>query len=199
MIGVDDDVMSAERGAALVETALMAPFLLLLTLGVVEVGVAWQKQTTVQYASRAAAVAGFAAGNTPDHDAQMIQALMRDLRGRGVDEVDWMVVFDADRYDEVPVRCLTPEAMRDGGVDGVCVTYPTSVVDEVAAGGATFSGSCSNRPDRRWCATDRLKSRGWKVGVGFSATEQSLTRFVPGFDQYTVADTVIIKEQARHG
>ncbi|MFV0257107.1 MAG: TadE/TadG family type IV pilus assembly protein [Acidimicrobiales bacterium] len=190
--------MAGERGAALVETALVAPLLLLLTLGVVEVGVAWQKQTTVQYASRAAAVAGFAAGNSIDHDGQVIQALMRDLRGRGVDQVDWVVIFDGDRYQEVPDRCISTGAMNAGGVSGICATYPTSVVNQVADGAMTFDGRCAVRPDRRWCATTRLKPGGWKVGVGFSATQRSLTGGVPGFDRYTVADTIIIREQARH-
>jgi TadE-like protein len=64
-----------ERGASLLEFALVAPVLLLLTFGAFEYGMFFKDYLTVSNTTRAGARVGSAAGSSADADYQILQAV----------------------------------------------------------------------------------------------------------------------------
>ncbi|MFV0260385.1 MAG: TadE/TadG family type IV pilus assembly protein [Acidimicrobiales bacterium] len=191
--------MRSERGSALVETALILPVLVLLTAAVVDFGTAWQKRAATEESARVAAVTGFATGDAPNHDEKVVQALWRDLYGRNVSGLEWIVIFDGDRYGSVPPVCTTRSAIKAGGVNGVCTAYSPAAIASIVDGTAVFDDTCADNPDRRWCSPRRSVPGGWTVGISYSIRQDATTRVLPFFQRYTIHQTVVITEHPRNG
>lgn len=85
------------RGQGLVEMALVLPFLLVLTLGIVDVGVLIADQYNILYSTREAARVGAAgACFDPNPDYGIVQRVAAVLRNKPVGDIGPIDVFKAD-------------------------------------------------------------------------------------------------------
>ena len=71
-----------ERGASLVEFAVIAPLLFVLLFGIVEMGLAFRDRLTVSSAVSAAARIGSVVGTEPEADFATLQAITAGLNGQ---------------------------------------------------------------------------------------------------------------------
>lgn len=113
-----------ERGTALVETALIAPLLLLLIFGTVEWGFVFRDSLTVANSARAGARAAASAGNDPLADLRVIRAV--EGASGTLEGIEKIVVFKANSASSsVPAACKASTT----GVDGLCNVY---TADDIA-------------------------------------------------------------------
>lgn len=83
------------RGQGLVEMAMVLPFLLVLTLGIVDVGVLIADRYNVLYSTREAARVGSANACFRD-DNSVLQRVASGLRNKAVEDIGHIFVYQAD-------------------------------------------------------------------------------------------------------
>lgn len=120
----------SDRGAALLELALVLVPLLLLAFGTAEMGVAWVAQNRVEGATSTAARIGSAAGAQPDADVRILVALRSALPEKALAELDRVVVFKpSGSSGQVPSGCIKDVgSSSQAGVPGSCNTYTGATV-----------------------------------------------------------------------
>ena len=64
------------RGATMVEAALIFPLMILLTVSLLELGLAFKDFLTVSFTARDAARVGSLAGNDPEADCHIVQSIV---------------------------------------------------------------------------------------------------------------------------
>jgi len=88
-----------ERGASLVEFALIAPLLLLLLFGIIEFGFAWRDKIVVGNAVQTSTRVGAALGNDIDVDLFILESATQgvsNLSGGGADLVSHVDIFEVN-------------------------------------------------------------------------------------------------------
>lgn len=124
-----------ERGAALVEFALIATFLLLLCFGIFEMGTAWSKSQLVTQAARSGARSGSQTGQNVASDEAIVQSVEAALGNSGAN-LERIVIYKAsDPNGAMPPGCDTAAYP---GVAGLCSVYDAS---HYANYGAWINGS----------------------------------------------------------
>lgn len=171
-----------DRGAVLVEFALVAPVLVLLLLGVFEYGNAWKQvgaaERLVQQAGRT--VSSQANSRFADYETlRAIDTSVANLRGFDVTRV---VIYKATAADgKVPSACLTASQ------GGLCNRYVGSVLSSASM--AAFPGGSSTNPtcaggsaDGAWCPVNRDRSSTTpdRVGVHVTFSYTPVTGLLPG-------------------
>jgi hypothetical protein len=141
---------AVERGQAVVETALILPILLLIVLGTLEFGLAFDHNLTLEYATRegartAAALAngggplGCGSGQSPNRDnvdPSIIAAVERVLSSPGspvrLEEIPEIRIFkaDADGREFGPVNVWTYDQGMGPVVDGVQLDFKPNPVQQ---------------------------------------------------------------------
>lgn len=157
-----------ERGAAIVEFALVTAVLFTLIFGLIEGGLLVRANNNVESSTDEAARRGAIAGSSTSADWMVLQQ----LRVRGllaVTDVKYVVIYKADSSTSVP-----SESCRTGvPVNGECNVYQQSDFDlSSSAFGCSDPGL-----DANWCPTDRAESAGGfeYIGVWVDATHRGLT------------------------
>lgn len=172
-----------DRGASVVEAALVVPLVLLLLGGVVDVGFAMVKANDAAAAVRVAAQAGAREGAASDADWAIVEAIANSADNAEL-VVDTVVVYAVGPGDPgtPPAQCLTATARTDRGVHGVCNVYTGALLDQVVDGTLSRdefrTGAChgglsqtaappdpddANR-DGEWCP-ERRTTRSRSIGV----------------------------------
>jgi hypothetical protein len=151
-----------DRGAAIVEFALIVPILTLLAFATAEIAFASVAENRVQNAVAQAARVASSSGKEREADASVLLAVKASLPADQLANLDRVVVFRANAADvTVPTACANLTVGQDGGSSGqACNSYSgdtvralTSITDP-GFGGAT----CSGTKDRFWCPLDRKDS-----------------------------------------
>lgn len=197
------------RGAALVEFALVLPLLIALFIGIVDFGEAWFNSTSVQTGVRSASVVGFDAGNEDfQHDRLVIDSIIRELDGRGFDEIVGISIYDADNPD-ISDTCFDIDGSElISGVEGQCNIYGAEPLSKMAdgdfAGTRQFDAACTDgQAGSWWCYRDRGKvapggapiaEPTFNVGVQVTVRAEALIGFFPFFQEYTLTKTSVIPE-----
>ncbi len=190
-----------ERGAALVEFAIVLPILIGLFGAVIDFGDAWFTSTSVQSGVRNASVVGFDAGVDYDHDYRVVRSVMDELDNRGIETINRVVIYDPSAFTgDLPAGCYA--TAETGGVAGVCNSYSGAFLERVANGTARdefVAGNCASSADSSWCATTRGGGLGtaFNVGVEVSVSHSALIGFMPFFQEYDIAKSSVISEIAR--
>lgn len=166
----------SERGATLVEAALVTPLLFMLVFGVIEFGTAWFHRSAVEDMSAVGARAGSVAGNDAVADFSILQAVRRATADTGA--VTVVVVYRASAPgDPLPDACRTASVVNTTTVRG-CNRY---VAADLALGADRFGCTGGAARDTAWCpATRRTALQGTKgppdyVGVYVETHHQSAT------------------------
>ncbi len=180
-----------ERGASLVEAALIAPLFLLIIFFILEMGLVFRNSLTTDNASREGARAASAKGNESDADYFVLRTVQHGLEAMGLEEVEYVVVFEASG----PNSSL-PDACKTGSVSNLCNHYTVSdffaELDD-AAGNDTGNFRCGTR-DSSWCPTTRetsLSAGTDYIGVHVATKHEYVTgMFGSGM---TLGETTILK------
>ena len=108
------------RGQALVEFALLLPLVMLILIGIVEFGRAWQAKQTLTDAAREGARAAVVGNDQYTNDT--VQAKVKQMiKGAGFDSASATVTYEFNACRFSP--CDTPY-LGTGDVTGVVVTMP---------------------------------------------------------------------------
>ena len=95
-----------EAGLALIETAIVAPFLILLVLGIWEFSNGWQSNLTVQTSVRAGARTGSGLGNDRAADYAVLQAVKAGMTDFSTSDIQTVVVYKASAAERRPAAGL---------------------------------------------------------------------------------------------
>lgn len=152
-----------ERGAILVEFAIIIPVLMGLICATVDLGYGWRASITVANSARSGARVGSSQGIATGADYAILTAVATSLGSVPVTEIDAIVVFkSASVTGGLPLTCpLSATNRTNRGVAGVCNIYQQADVVNVLANPATaqatyFSGLCTGtRIDKKWCPATR--------------------------------------------
>lgn len=156
----------SQRGAVLVETAMVLPFLMVIVLGVLDVGLAWRASMTVTSATRAGARVASNMGIDWDADRQTLLAIGAGLGRIPASQIERVVIYRSTSADgAVPAACLTATALSSGGnASARCNVYRGSDVANVAS--LSFPTSCSGR-HQFYCPSSRVNSQATSTGLDF--------------------------------
>ena len=79
---------ASQRGATLVEAALVLPIMIMLMISLLELGMLFRDLLTVSYTAREAARVGSLAGNDPEADCDIMQSVVTAFGPTDVDGID---------------------------------------------------------------------------------------------------------------
>lgn len=147
-------VVHDERGAAMVELAVMLMLLAIIAFGVVEFGSAWNRKLQVETAARSGARVGSSLGNTRLADYGLLQATRSALNDIGLDNVDYVIVFKSTATDgSLPSGC---DGSSPASQTGACNVYTGAYLKTMSQADFTGTTSCTGAsPDRFWCPIGR--------------------------------------------
>jgi hypothetical protein len=168
-----------DRGASLVELALVLPFLLLLGLGTSELGFAWvahdRAQTSGAQAARVAAVSG----SRLQTDRDILLALQVSLPPDLLAKLDRVVIFKpASASGAVPTGCIKAAGNTSETGNASCNTYTGATVRSVTATSMIRFGGGATAVDRYWAPVtrkDTLAGPPDYIGVWLRTTHENLT------------------------
>lgn len=109
-----------DRGATLVEAAIVMPLLMLIIFGILEMGMLFRNYLSVTQLTRDGARAASAYGRDYDADFRTISAIKNTVDVITSGDVKRVVIFDATQGREdarVPAKCLTADPTIPGSVN----------------------------------------------------------------------------------
>lgn len=181
---------SSESGASLVEVSVVLPLLILLAVGLAEVGFLVIDYITVTNAARSGARTGAAAADDPDADQAILEVVEEDICNLRFSD-----------FTTVIIRVY--EAEDDGSVPDP----PGSLVNEWTNSGALTCGSvghgfsCSGVCPGPWVSTTRDNTPPTfdQLGVEITYTHQSITGLMPWLDLTLTENAVMQVEPNTRG
>ncbi|MEM8922858.1 MAG: TadE family protein [Actinomycetota bacterium] len=135
-----------ERGAALVELALVVSPLIFIALGAFEIGLAWREKLMFDQASRSAARVGASLTDDPVADREALRALVSNLDADRLGQIEYVVIYQSSGSGTMPSGCSS------GSMPG-CNHYPLSALQQVYDDTKWECGT--GALDDSWCPTSR--------------------------------------------
>ncbi|MGF1598102.1 MAG: TadE/TadG family type IV pilus assembly protein [Acidimicrobiales bacterium] len=185
---VDD----GERGAILVEFALVALFLVTLALGVFEIGMIWSDHQVLTQASRSGARVASQLGTAPEADRETLRAIEAGFGGVTA-TIDRIVVFEADANGAMPAACETASAGYSGPAN--CNVYDATDIAALGTDSAWGAGTSCGTADDNWCpVTDRddAQATASYVGVRIEIDRSYLTQLFGG-GTHAMTETTVMR------
>lgn len=158
---------TGDDGVALVEFALVVPFLVVLLLGTMEYGRTWSEKNTLVRSTQSAARTGASQGPDRFADYNTLKAIEASLSSLGRSTIERVVIFRSDTANgQVPATCANVAIANDlsakGNAGSRCNIYSEAQV-KYAGNVLSFfpPGTCTGGWDAAWCPLTR--SRGTDV------------------------------------
>lgn len=176
-----------ERGATLVEASLVFPILILVIVGVLEIGLAFKDYLTVSYISREGARLGALAGDDPEADC----AILRGIGGLAT-------TGDLNRITEIQIF----KADEGTGAQGVTntATYTLGKDPEICNVPATPLDGWTINPIN-WSPTSRQTTVGSDpldiIGVRVIMTRDWVTGFPPFRGSFQIDETTLTRMEPK--
>jgi len=173
-----------ERGAAMVEFALILPLILLLTFGAIDFGFAFSDAAGIKSATRSGARIGSALSKDPNGQLQSIVAAVNASIGNSVRAQ----ATDITVYTAPPGGFSAPDVC--GGSNGTTVTasslcyhqnIPVNVPDKFTVSATDAASWDSNTHIEDACPAIGNRSTAWKLSVVVKAQYPFLTPGIFGF------------------
>jgi len=180
-----------ERGATMLEFALVVPLLLLLAFGTAEMGLAWVANNRTEGSTSTAARIAASSGSLVEADRSVLQSLKSSLPQEQLDRLDRVVIFKpTNAGGGIPDDCIKAVGSLDeSGVPKQCNTYA----------GATLQGAIPadlGASDDSWAPAtrkDRLSGPPDYIGVWIRTTYTTKTGTF--FRDMTITKTSIYRIQ----
>jgi len=188
----------SEKGAVIVELAMVVPILLTLVLGMYEIGMAWNASQTVVQASRGGARTVSQLGTFGAADQQAVLATLATFQN-DVGDVQRIVIFDASNGADLPSGCDVA-----GNPTGDCNIYRAA--DFAAADDPTHFDTNGDSPgcggagaSRFWCPDgDRSDSQTSATEIGvFVEFESERASGLFGSTPFTITRTTVMRVEPR--
>jgi Flp pilus assembly protein TadG len=179
---------SRERGAALVEFALIAPVLMLLVFGAIEYGMFFKDYLTVANTTRTGARVGSAAGSSADADYQILQSVKAAAAAlpSGANSIQQITIYKSTLAGGGPTTtCQTTSSAADK-----CNTYTASAFSQPSSKFGCGAGSI----DSVWCPTTREDSQAIGpdyIGVWVKTTHGFVTKLFG--TSRVIGDSVVMR------
>ncbi|MEM7275877.1 MAG: TadE family protein [Actinomycetota bacterium] len=185
------DNRRSERGAALVEAALVTPVFLLVVFSILEMGLLFRDSLTTDNASREGARAASTRGAQLDADYFVLRTVEHGMEAMGLERLQYVVVFRATSPDDtLPAGCEVSSQA------GLCNRYTAAdffaELDD-AAGNDTGNFRCGTL-DSAWCPSTRetsLSAGTDFVGIHVQTRHDFITGFFSGGTD--LGETTIIR------
>lgn len=193
-----------ERGAVIVELAMVVPILMTLVLGMFEIGMAWGHSQTVVQASRSGARTVSQLGTFGGADQQALLAVISTF-GDDVDDIQRVIIFDASNGSDLPSGCDVAGNMVPNPPTPMCNVYGA---DDFAQAhdpaffdsNGTASGCGSTGASRLWCPDSSNRSdaqiTATEVGV-FVEFEAERASGLFGSSPFTISRTTVMRIEPR--
>jgi hypothetical protein len=105
---------ASERGAAIIEAAIVTPLFFLMIFGLLEFGLLFRDSLTTDNAAHQGARAASVSGSAANTDYLIIRSIEHGLQAMELQQLDYVVVFKADGPgDDVPAACLSASQTYD--------------------------------------------------------------------------------------
>jgi Flp pilus assembly protein TadG len=145
-----------ERGAILVEAAIIAPIAIALVFGAMELGYAYYGKLTVEHMSIAGARAASGSANDYLSDYNMLQAIKDAKGGVGASSITKIVIYRATGpSDRVPTACKTAAVTNSSTTRG-CNFYTGADLALASSNfGCVGPPGPTTKKDNFWCPTGR--------------------------------------------
>ena len=170
-----------QRGATIIEAALVFPLLILIIMGIMEIGLAFKDYLTVSYMSREGARVGALAGNDADADCAILRGIGTVATQGDLNRITSIQIFKADVNG---AQGVTNYAVFDGGDPNLC-NVP-----------AQPSDNWTINPIG-WVATSRQTVVGDDpldiIGVRIIMTHDWVTNFAPFRGSITIDESTITR------
>ncbi|MEM9468075.1 MAG: TadE family protein [Actinomycetota bacterium] len=195
-----------DRGLAMVEMAIVAPFLALIVAGILEYGTLWRDNLTVTSSSRAATRVVSNLGDNHLADYEALLSLNSGLSAIDGYTLEYVMVYDASAADGAPsATCFdgNGDPVPDSG--GGCNVY--SAADIATVLGLDCSTACDEFPVAADCGSATSLTEDFcpqqdretdqrngltSVGVWVRITRDYFTGIFPG-DGVTIEDYSVMK------
>lgn len=171
----------AQRGATIVEAALVFPLLILIIMGILEIGMAFKDYLTVSYISREAARVGALAGDDEDADCSILKAIGTVATSSDLEKISSIQIYKASING---TQGVTNFASFEGGDPSLCnvPAQPSDTWDISPIG---------------WPATSRQAAVGDDaldiIGVRIIMTHNWITNFIPFRGSITIDESTITR------
>ncbi|MEL7208023.1 MAG: TadE/TadG family type IV pilus assembly protein, partial [Actinomycetota bacterium] len=180
-----------DRGATLVEFALVLPLLALLAFGTVEFGLAWRDSMTISNSLRSGARGGSNSSDDRMADFNILKQVESAIREIDNTRIERVVIFKSTDPDGVaPSACVAGTA-----VSGVCNVYTATQMENLTASDFD-SPTCTNDPDTHWCPTsreDRQVVGADYLGVWVQIHRDWVTGLFPPSTGLTMTDSAVMR------
>lgn len=183
-----------ERGAALVESALVLPLFCLIIFSTIEFGLAFRSYLTLTNTVREAARFASILGNDPDADFQVVSGIVASFADQHGATLQTVSIYKSTGPSSTSASGGLA-ACRTASVTNTCNTYTGAALTTAANGWACGGTS----PDRFWCPTSRkvlLTDPPDYIGVYIQIRHQGLTGAV-GLTKTLTEDIVMRLEPRR--
>jgi Flp pilus assembly protein TadG len=202
--GEVDGPCRRERGATLVEAAIITPLFFLLIFGIIEVGGAYKDKLAIGNAVTAGARTGSASADDALADYNILIAVEKALAAADRSAIEYIVVFNAGSADGVPTPgCKAgssyPGLDPTGARTGACNVYTTAAFDEDQS---HFGCKTAYTLDKYYCPSSRkvvlTAANGGPpdvVGVWIKMHHAYYTKFIA--DSVTLTDQAVIAVEPR--
>ena len=187
-----------ERGAVIVELAMVVPILITLVLGMFEIGMAWSASQTVVQASRSGARTVSQLGTYGSADQQAVLAVISTF-GDDVPAIQRIVVFDASSGADLPGGCDVA-----GAPTGPCNIYRAA--DFALSGNplhfdsnGDLAGCGASGVSANWCpdgSRSASQTTATEVGVFVEFEAERVSGFF-GSDPFTITRTTVMRVEPR--
>jgi Flp pilus assembly protein TadG len=168
-----------DRGATIVEFALVLPLLLLLGLGTVEMGLGFVAHDRVETATAQAARVAAVSGSRAEADRDILMTLQTSLPAEELANLDRVVIFKpSSTQGAVPAGCIKVAGDSSQTGTSTCNTYTGATVRSVTATDMTGFGGGITAADRYWAPStrkDTLAGPPDYIGVWLRTTHENIT------------------------
>ena len=135
--------LARDDGAALTEFAMIMPILVLILVGIMEVGMAFGEQMRVSQATREGALIGAVAGNDPDADCYIINDVVETINQAQLDRMINLQIYLTDPATGDQNFGLTNTYTYTGGDPTDCVNSWNSTINWPSTGRKVVVGPTS--------------------------------------------------------
>lgn len=165
-----------ERGAVLVETALVMAVLVMLCFGALEYGLGWQVSNQAVAASRSGSRVAAGLGDDQTADYYAVTSVRASLESAGLaDDIERVVIYKAPSGGRPPASCLAASP------SGACNVYPADEIATMTLADFRSDGCHRRATPRNYCPTSRNVDQrdADSVGVFVVLNDQSVTGMFP--------------------
>jgi Flp pilus assembly protein TadG len=187
--------IAGERGAALIEFAIVTPILILLAFATAETGLAWVSNNKVEGVTSQAARVASSAGTSSTADLSTLVAIRASLPADELANLQRVVIFKSTTTDgAVPGGTACIPAVEIGantGLAGTCNSYSGAFVRTVTMSSTLPTAAANNWPPS--LRKNALADPPDYIGVWLRTTHTNRTRALHG--DFTITKSSVFRIQ----